>query len=276
MALSRTLWALGCAASLAQGAAAQLADGPVAPPETAAAKSAAPPVPESESRSLAAPAKPGLIPQVPPVKAPGSGAWMLQTGLSLGAVVALAAGAGWVVRSMARRNGGLRSALGAGGRAPAGILEILGRYPVSRGATLILLKLDRRILLLSQTSGGRLGAGAFSTLSEITDPEEVASILVKTRDAEGDSMAERFRSMLGRYDRDMETAVTGAASGRRVQTGESGDSAEVWDISRGSIPIVDLTRQPGPAEHGGAASLRRRLAALRGSQATANAGEAAP
>jgi hypothetical protein len=136
----------------------------------------------------------------------------------------------------------------------------------------VLLKLDRRVLLLSQTSGGRLGGTGFATLAEITDPEEVASILVKARDDEGDSMAERFRSMLSRYDRDLSAEPEGPEQGRRVQGSPGGDSTEVWDTARGSIPVVDLTRQPGPAEHAGAAgSLRRRLASLR-----KHAEEAAP
>lgn len=237
-----------------------------APPsaDVPAAKSPAPSV--TELRPLGAPGR--ALPKGPAgaAKPQVSGsAWILQTSISLGAVIALALAAGWVLRSLARKNGGLRASLGAGGRAPAGVLEILGRYPVGRGATLVLLKLDRRVLLLAQSATGRLGGSGFSMLSEITDPEEVASILVKTRDDDGDSMAERFRSMLGRHDRDLQeiTGDGGTAGGRRVQSGSGGDSAEVWDTARGTIPIVDLTRQPGPEEQGAAVTLRRRLAALK-------------
>jgi len=256
---SRRGWAgvAGVVLLLAAHAHAQPLNGPVLPPEQAA-----------ESRPLGSgPAKPRPVAPAPPSTGQGR-AWMAQTGLSLAAVLALALGAGWILRAVARRNGGLRSALSAGGRAPAGILEILGRYPVSRGATLVLLKLDRRILLLSQTAGGRFGGGGFATLAEISDPEEVASILVKSRDADGDSLAERFHSMLSRHDRAMgepqEPPTTAPPSGRRLQSSAAGDSAEVWDTARGSIPVVDLTRQPGPGEHAGAVgSLRRRLATLR-------------
>src|SRR5690606_30564923 len=76
----------------------------------------------------------------------GSGAWIGQTLLSLGGVLGLAVVGAGALRLLARSNGSLRASLGAGGRAPAGIMEILGRYPVGRGATLVLLKLDRRIL----------------------------------------------------------------------------------------------------------------------------------
>ena len=80
----------------------------------------------------------------------------------------------------------------------------------------------------------RGGAASLTTLCEIRDPEEVASILVKTRDAEGDSMAERFRGLLTRFDRGM-------------------------DVPDDGIPVVDLTRrEPGPVS-----SLRRRLDSLR-------------
>ncbi|MEX2219883.1 MAG: hypothetical protein WD749_14115 [Phycisphaerales bacterium] len=261
----------GVAGALAMGAgaAAQPWLAPVERNSGAAAPqprvAAAPPVTESRplGGSTAAPAG-SAAPAGPAASGRG---WMVQTGLSLAGVLALAIGGGWVVRVVAKRSGGLRSSLGAGGRAPAGILEILGRYPVSRGATLILLKLDRRILLLSQNSGGRLGAGSFSTLAEITDPDEVASILVKARDIEGDSMAERFRSMLSRYDQGMGDAAgdPGGPGGRSLRSSAAGDTAEVWDTAAGAIPVVDLTRQPGPGEHTSAAGvLRRRLAALRG------------
>jgi hypothetical protein len=170
--------------------------------------------------------------------------------IPLTAVLALVVGAGLVIRAAAKRGG----ALGTGGRAPAGILEVIGRYPVGRGATLVLLKLDRRVLLLSQSTMGKLGLGShFSTLCELTDPDEVASILVKARDAEGDSMSERFRSMLSRFDRNMEPEE-GPPSGRRVTTGQEGDRAEMWDAG-----------QIEPAEETGGAvkSLRRRLAGIR-------------
>jgi hypothetical protein len=189
----------------------------------------------------------------PVAAAPGAG---LPTTLALGGVVCLAIGAAGVVRAIARKNGGLFASLSAGGRAPAGVMEILGRYPVGRGCTLVLLKLDRRVLLLSQSAGGRFGAGsAFTPLAEITDPEEVAAILVKSRDAAGDSMAERFRTMLGRHERGMETP--GVSDGRRRSTSAAGDRVEVWD-DRTGIPVIDLTHD----QNGAAGTLRKRLASF--------------
>lgn len=196
-------------------------------------------------------------------RAPG-GLGLTQTVLALGGVLALALIGGAIVRGLARGQGGLRASLGAGGRAPAGVLEVIGRYPIARGSSLVLLKLDRRLLLLSQSVQGRLGAGAaFTTLCEITDPEEIASILVKARDAEGDSMSERFRGMLQRFDRTLDAPST-SDSGRRQRIDAGQDRAEFWDDGRQEIPVVDLTRDhPRGDGAGPIASLRRRLASLR-------------
>lgn len=125
----------------------------------------------------------------------------LRTGGALGAVLALAWGSVRVIRAVARRQGGgLLAALGPAGRAPSGVIEALARYPVGRGATLVLLKLDRRILLVCQTGGRGGPAGAMSVLTEITDPEEVAAILLRTRDEAGASMDRRFREALASAD----------------------------------------------------------------------------
>ncbi len=121
----------------------------------------------------------------------------------VGAILSLA----WVVRRTARARGGLAAAAGVGGRSPAGLLSVLGRYPIARGQTLILMRLDRRVLLLSQTWAR--GAARLSTLAEITDPEEVASILVKAQDAEGESVSERFKAIVERLNHEPpERAVT--------------------------------------------------------------------
>lgn len=205
--------------------------------------------PAAESRALGTP---GATVLTRPAKAAaksdgGKHNWIGSTVIPLAGVLGLAAVGARLLRTAAKRSGSLRSALGAGGRAPSGIMEILGRYPVSRGATLVLLKLDSRVLLLSQTSGGRFGAGAgFQTLAEINDPEEVASILIRSRDAEGDSLAERFRSMLHRFDRQIEDK----------------DGEAVWEGVRSDIPVIDLTKRsdrPGKPSR----TLRARISGAR-------------
>lgn len=140
----------------------------------------------------------------------GNGASTTQSMLALGGVVAVALGIGALVRKMARRWGGLMGSIGPGGRAPSGLLEVLGRFPVSRGCTLVLLKLDRRVLLVSQTAS-RQGSG-MTTLCEITDPEEVAAILIKARDEEDESQARKFEAMLRGEGSAVSRAVSDAAA----------------------------------------------------------------
>lgn len=128
---------------------------------------------------------------------------------SLLLVLALIGATAWVIKRSSR-NGTLMSALGAGGRAPAGILEVLGRYPISASSTLVMLKVDRRILLIAQNGSGRGGLfgsrtatpGSMQTLSEITDPEDVASILMKVQDDESRAANERFQGLLGQAERE--------------------------------------------------------------------------
>lgn len=162
----------------------------------------------TESRALGAPAEPSG-PGTPDA-ANGGGSTIPATL----AVLALILGLGLAWRHIARR-GGLLGAMGAGGRAPAGVVEVLARYPVGRGQTLVLIKLDRRILVASHSGTG------LRTLCDITDPEEVASLLVKTRDEENASLDARFRGMLDRFSRSPQATPGGEA-----------------------IPIVDLTRDP--------------------------------
>lgn len=129
-----------------------------------------------------------------------------RTLLSLGLVLALIALCGAAFKRFLAPRLGLATMLGAPGKSPAGLLEILGRYPVCSGSTLVLLKLDRRVMLLSQQRAGRVGlrgsSGGLTTLCEVTDPEEVASILAKTRDAAGDSASARFTALLGKFQSD--------------------------------------------------------------------------
>jgi len=103
------------------------------------------------------------------------GQWVWQIG-ALATVIGLIVLIGAVVRRLAPASG-LLGAMGPRGKAPSGVLEVLGRYPVARGSMLVLLKLDRRILLVNQHAVR--GGTAMSTLTEITDSDEVASIIAK-------------------------------------------------------------------------------------------------
>ncbi len=134
------------------------------------------------------------------------------------------------------------------GAGPSGIVEVLARYPLDTGLTLVLLKVDRRVLLLSQSGSlgmarffGRKGAGSgrggggasLSTLAEFTEPGDVASILSRISDADGSSMNARFRQLVERFGGEHDGALADDArvetSGRLIRTNDEGDSAELLD-----------------------------------------------
>lgn len=207
------------------------------------------------------------------VAAPSTVADFTRTALSLAGVVALAVLASVVVRKIARSAGGLGAAMGAGGRSPAGVMEVLGRYPIARGQSLVLLKLDRRVLLLSHAAGARAGAGGMNCLTEISDPDEVASILIKVRDADGASLATRFEASMDDAQRDAERAefnppthsgqrrTTVSPAGDRVELLGGGPPKPAREPSRG---YTAQPPRPAPAESrpdvdAAAEVLRRRL-----------------
>mgnify|MGYP002783754657 CR=1 FL=1 len=156
-----------------------------------------------------------------------------------------------------RKRGGLGSQFGAGGRAPAGILEVLGRYPLSRSQTLVLLKVDRRVLLLSQARTGRLGATTLSTLCELTEPEDVASVLTKVNEAQENSLTGRFASVFRALDREA------AATIERVEVPVSrADVRAPETLSRRAAPVL-LPQRTEMTGAEAAASIRSRLHAIR-------------
>jgi flagellar biogenesis protein FliO len=112
---------------------------------------------------------------------------LTKTSVALGVVLGLVFIIATAVARIGRRasHANLAAALGPGGSSPPGILEVLGRYSISRSQVLILLRVDQRVLLLAQTvSGGRRSQASLQTLSEITEASSVASIQRLVREHE--------------------------------------------------------------------------------------------
>ncbi|GAB5495937.1 MAG: hypothetical protein Phyf2KO_10170 [Phycisphaerales bacterium] len=132
--------------------------------------------PTQESLPLGAPARGnGAIDGIT-----GGSISFITTFASLLAVVGLIIICGVIYKFLVSKTGGLAGQVGAAGKSPAGILSVLGRYPLGRGQTLVLLQVDRRVLLLCQSASGRFGRTiTTTTLSEIADSDEVASIIAK-------------------------------------------------------------------------------------------------
>ena len=108
--------------------------------------------------------------------------WILKTLGALGAVIGLIL----FLRPLLKR---LAGPLG-NARAPSGVIEALARYPFGKGQSLVLLKLDSRIILLCQTSQGS------NLITEMTDPDDVASILRRVHDEKGESFNRKLEGLL--------------------------------------------------------------------------------
>lgn len=132
----------------------------------------------------------------PDVPAASTGHGLGRTMLALTGVILLIVGLSWMYKRAARASGGLTGSLGAGGRAPAGIIEILARYPLASRHTLVVLRFDRRVLLCSMTGGTRSAGAGMTVLCELDEPEDVASVLIKSRDEAGESLARSFERSL--------------------------------------------------------------------------------
>jgi len=124
-----------------------------------------------------------------------------------------------------------RAASGLGGGArPSGILEVLARYPFARGQQLVLMRLGRRIILAHQASGG------LTTISEVSDAEEVAALMARieagsrARPARGRSFGRLLRASASEYE-------PAPANGRHFVGGLG---------NAGDGDIIDLTRLPRP------------------------------
>ncbi len=199
------------------------------------------------------------------------GGGYVQTIIALLGVILLILGLGQVYKRLARTQGGLVGQLGAGGTAPSGILEVIGRYPISKGMTLVVLKFDRRVLLLSHASSskGKWGQGAsMQVLCELSDAEDIASILLKARSASGDSIAQSFEQTLREADeltdehlRGIDTSYSEVNPVRfpsprtepaRTITTAEGDRAELWSSGQNSQAASGV--------------LRKRLASMRREQ----------
>ncbi len=214
------------------------------------------PIPEA-SKPLGAPAKIIASDENGAASANTSdGGWGMQTVLALAAVIGLILLCKFGYTKVASRGGGsLAAQLGPAGRAPSGMLSVLARYPITKGSTLVLLRLDRRVLLLSQTNQG------FSTLAEITDPEEVAALIMRAEDEEGASLTRRFRTMLTQAERD--PGLTGEREFEIESPAPMTPRAATARFSE-VVTAMDPTLRPDTDEHADAVgSLRSRLANLR-------------
>lgn len=142
----------------------------------------------------------------------------------VGGALAIVLGLLLLTRAALRRAPGM---LGGAGR-PAGVVEVLARYPIARGQSLIVLRMARRILLLHHTGSTMV------TLSEAADPEEVASILARLEAGSRAPGASRFRAKLRDFDAEHDRVLAQEGLKPRNGPGDALDRGEIVDLTRGS------------------------------------------
>ncbi len=179
--------------------------------------------PEQESRGLGRPRRllggPAAADEDPEGgPSPWLGApWteLVRVAVGLGIVLALLVG----TRAALRR---LIDPLGSGGR-PSGVISVLARYPVARGQQLLLLRVAGRIVLLHQSRQ------VMTPLSEVTDPDEVASLQARIEAGSRAAAVGRFQALLDRL---------GGQDTSRLTAQRRGGAGE-----RHANEIIDLTRR---------------------------------
>ena len=165
---------------------------------------------------------------------------VLQTAAALGATLLAIV----LARSVARRFGGAA----AGARGPSGVVGVLARYPLARGQQVVLLEVGRRILVTHQT------AQSVTTLSEFSDPDDVADLRARCEAGRRGTHAFSFDALLRRSSQEFDAAErSGPAltpADRAVARAPDapmrrGDVRSVLPAAFRSAEIetVDLTRQ---------------------------------
>ncbi len=134
---------------------------------------------------------------------------MLQTALALVVVIGLIYLTRMVMRKMAGQSAQAHT---------APIVEVLSRTPIAPKTHVMLLKLNHRIIVAAQS------AGQVSALDSITDPDEVAQILLEVNAAGRNSVTSGFKSMLSKIDQ--------VYQGRRSAEMDEGDDEDEQFVDR--------------------------------------------
>ncbi|MCC7192109.1 MAG: FliO/MopB family protein [Phycisphaeraceae bacterium] len=193
----------------------------VAQPKTAPAEAA---IPANEKKALGAARDDATSGTV--TRDDGGSSWVMTTLTALGVVVGLIL----VLRGIVAK---------VTGRAPASahspVIEVLSRTSVAPKNHVLLLRLGQRILVVGDSAAG------LATLADISDPEEVASLLQTISASKSGSASQGFADTLddfdGRYDEQDQPIREGRDSGEhrmdRARDGLSSLTARIRAMASG-------------------------------------------
>jgi flagellar biogenesis protein FliO len=154
---------------------------------------------------------------------------LVTTGVALGATLLVIV----LARSAVKRFGGG----GAAGKRPSGVVEVLARYPLARGQSIVLIKVARRVIVAHQSSDG------MKPLSEFSSEEDVADLLARCEAGARGTSQFSFDALL----RQSGKAFDGFGSSAKDRAGKADERIDPRDtlpaVMRGAeIETVDLTR----------------------------------
>ncbi len=198
-------------------------------------------VPPSRVPGLADPASQAREPRpLPPLRraygygasaAPGSieggSSWLLSTLLALAAVLGVIGLLRWGLGRLA-----VRGTVGSHSH----LLEVMARVRVGPRSNVLLMKLGHRMLVVSESAAG------LSTLADIDDPQEVATLLQAATSARPHSATSAFASLMGRF---------GSQYGDSDRIEDEGEDTEEFQLDRardqvsGILSRVRNTLGPG-------------------------------
>ncbi len=115
-----------------------------------------------------------------------TGGWLLETLTALGIVLLLI----YLLRAVMRKMSGHIATTPV-----HGLVEVLARTSIGPKTHVIFLKINERIVVVSQTPAG------LNTLMTMTDPEEIAQILTQISTTRSGSVTSGFKSLMRQIDR---------------------------------------------------------------------------
>ena len=107
------------------------------------------------------------------------------TAVSLGLVLVLFLGVAWFVKRAQPQSHAML---------PTGVVEVLGRVPISQKQQLQLVRMGPKLLLVSSTGSG------MQTLGEISDPAHVEQMVAMCQANRAGGIAQSFRQVMGQFE----------------------------------------------------------------------------
>ena len=142
------------------------------------------------------------------------------TAVSLGLVLILFLGVAWFVKRAQPQSHAIL---------PTGVIEVLGRMPISQKQQLQLVRMGPKLLLVSSTGTG------MQTLGEISDPNQVEQMVAMCQANRAGGITQSFRQVMGQFENENVQGFLGdpqaareASASANAEEGTKGRRRRAW------------------------------------------------